>query len=59
MEQYKFIKTKDINTYDKLIDKGFKEIKTNEQEIFVFLNCSKVPDTINLSKVFYSNKICI
>ena len=58
--KYNFIQVFDKNTSDKLVKLGFQIVsKTNEH--CVFLNTDKIQffDEIDVSKIKYSNLMCI
>lgn len=59
MKQH-FIKVSDKDTADKLIKLGFQVVDTTNN-IYTFLNSDKLhfSDEINLSKIQYSNMLCI
>lgn len=59
MKQH-FIKVSDKDTADKLIKLGFQVVDTTNN-IYTFLNSDKLrfSDEINLSKIQYSNTLCI
>ena len=61
MNKKQFIKTSDIETRNKLLNLGVQEIMSNETNTYVFLNCNKLQfsNDIDLSKIKYSNMLCI
>lgn len=61
MNKKQFVKTSDIETRNKLLNLGFQEVMSNETNTYVFLNCNKLQfsNDIDLSKIKYSNMLCI
>lgn len=56
----KFIKTFDKETAEKLQNLGFQKITSNsENDVFVNNNTLKFSDEIDISKIKYTNILCI
>ena len=58
---YNFIKTTDKETAELLFQLGFVEIPESTQGSFCFINDTtlRFEDSIDLSKVYFSNDLCI
>lgn len=61
MNQENFIKTSDIETRMKLLSLGFKELTSNESNVYTFLNCTSIQFSkdIDRTKIKYSNVLCL
>lgn len=59
MESKNFIITHNKDISDRLKKLGFKEIHSNNVDIYIFVNDSKISfaDDVDMSKIKYSNKL--
>ena len=54
-----FIRTTDKETADKLRSLGFKEIKTSESNVFMFLNDKTTAQFSSDKNISYTNNLCL
>lgn len=54
-----FIRTTDKETADKLRNLGFKEIKTSESNVFMFVNDKTVTQFSSDKNISYTNNLCL